>query len=157
MTGHQIATGLIILLGGLMLIAAYSDLRSRTVSNGLNAAIALLAIPFWISLGLPMWPAIAQQIGVALLVFAIFAGVFYIGAMGGGDVKMIAALALWLPAGLLLQFIMVMSLVGAALTIIIVTYHKLSKTQLNQGVPYAVAISAAGLWAVHQQYINQFS
>ncbi len=104
-----------------------------------------------------MWPAIAQQIGVALLVFAIFAGVFYIGAMGGGDVKMIAALALWMPAGLLLQFIMVMSLVGAALTIIILTYHKLSKTALNQGVPYAVAISAAGLWAVHQQYINHFS
>ena len=157
MNGHNIATGLSVLLAALMLIAAYSDLRSRTVSNGLNAAIALLAIPFWMSLGLPLWPAIAQQIGVAFVVFAIFAGVFYVGAMGGGDVKMIAALSLWLPAGLLLQFIMVMSLVGAALTIMFVTYHKLSKTQLNQGIPYAVAISAAGIWAVHQQYINQFS
>jgi prepilin peptidase CpaA len=157
MSGHQIATGLSVVLALLMLIAAYSDLRSRTVSNALNLSIALLAIPFWLSLGLPLWPTILQQIGVALLVFAIFAGVFYIGAMGGGDVKMIAALSLWLPAGLLLQFIMLMSLVGAALTILIIIYHKLSKTQLNQGVPYAVAISAAGIWALHQQYINQFT
>jgi prepilin peptidase CpaA len=157
MSGHHIATGLSAMLVMLMLFAAFTDLKSRTVSNALNLSIALLAIPFWIALGLPLWPAMAQQVGVALLVFAIFAGVFYIGAMGGGDVKMIAALSLWFPAGLLLQFIMMMSLVGAALTIAIVIYYKLRKLKVNPEVPYAVAIAAAGIWALHQQYINQFA
>ena len=32
-----------------------------------------------------------------LLVFALFAIAFALGAMGGGDVKLVAALALWLP------------------------------------------------------------
>jgi prepilin peptidase CpaA len=156
MSGHIIATGLCACLALLLIIAAYSDLRSRTVSNGLNACIALLAIPYWVVLGLP-FEAMAWQIALALGVFAIFAGVFYLGAMGGGDVKMITALALWMPAGLFLNFALIMSLVGAGLTITIMVYHKISKTQLNQGVPYAVAIAAAGIWALCQQYINQFA
>jgi prepilin peptidase CpaA len=56
-----------------------------------------------------------------------------------------------------LNFALIMSLVGAGLTITIMVYHKISKTQLNQGVPYAVAIAAAGIWALCQQYINQFA
>ena len=71
--------------------------KSRTIPNWLNLAIALLAIPFWWSIGLPLWPDIALQIGVAALVFGLFAIAFALGAMGGGDVKLIGALALWLP------------------------------------------------------------
>ncbi len=153
----MIATGLCALLALLLLVAAISDLRTRTVSNGLNAAIALLAIPFWFALDLPLWPTMAQQLGMALLVFAIFAGVFALGAMGAGDVKMITALSLWMPVGLLLQFALVMSLAGAALSIGVILYYKIRKMKVNQEVPYAVAISVAGLWALHQHYINQFA
>ncbi len=89
-----------ILLGALALllvVACWYDLRSRTIPNGLNIAIALLAIPFWWSLGLALWPDAAIQLGVAVLVFGLFAIAFAFGAMGGGDVKLIGALALWLP------------------------------------------------------------
>ena len=37
-----------------------------------------------------------MQIGIAALVFTIFTGLFAIGAMGGGDVKLLGAMALWL-------------------------------------------------------------
>ena len=62
----------------------------------------LLAIPFWIATGLALWPEIPVQFGAALLVFLIFAGLFAVGAMGGGDVKMIGAVMLWIPLPLFL-------------------------------------------------------
>ena len=81
-----IALGLMGLLAMLMIAAAVSDLRSRTISNGLNATIALFAIPFWIVSGMAFWPDMPMQFGAAFAVFAVFAGLFALGAMGGGDV-----------------------------------------------------------------------
>ncbi|MEP7315232.1 MAG: prepilin peptidase, partial [Sphingomicrobium sp.] len=75
--------------------AAIVDVRTFTISNRLNAAIALLAPLYWWSIGLPLWPDAAIQIGVAAAVFAALALTFAIGMMGGGDVKLAAALALW--------------------------------------------------------------
>ena len=69
---------------------------SRTIPNGLNVAIALLAIPFWWATGLPSGPTPRCR-SASPPVFAVFAVAFAIGRMGGGDVKLIGALALWLP------------------------------------------------------------
>ena len=66
MENGTISLGLMVLLGVLMVAAAISDLRSRTISNELNAAIALLAIPFWIASGLAAWPDVPIQFGAAL-------------------------------------------------------------------------------------------
>jgi hypothetical protein len=57
---------LIAILAVLLAVAAYRDWRSRTISNGLNAAIALLAIPFWWATGLSLWPEVAIQIALPL-------------------------------------------------------------------------------------------
>ncbi len=86
------ADALIAILAAMLIVAATGDLRTRTIPNWLNGAIALGAIPFWLVSGLSVWPDMAIQIGVALAVFALFALAFQLGAMGGGDVKMVAAL-----------------------------------------------------------------
>ena len=39
--------------------------RTFTISNGLNAAVALLAPVYWWSIGLPLWPDAAIQVAVA--------------------------------------------------------------------------------------------
>ena len=88
---------LLSVLALLLLYAGYGDLKARTIPNSLNIAIALLAIPFWWASGFSPWPDMALQVGVAALAFAFFAGAFALGAMGGGDVKLIGAIALWLP------------------------------------------------------------
>src|SRR3546814_11413410 len=102
MDSGAISLGLMVILGLLMIAAAISDIRSRTISNELNAAMALLAIPFWIASGLALWPDLPIQFGSAFLVFLLFAGLFAIGAIGGGDVKMIGAVMLWIPLPLFL-------------------------------------------------------
>ncbi|AJA08804.1 peptidase A24A, prepilin type IV [Sphingopyxis fribergensis] len=152
----MISLGLMAVLGLMMIAAAISDLRSRTISNELNAAIALLAIPFWIATGLALWPDVPVQFGAAFGVFLIFAGLFAVGGMGGGDVKMIGAVMLWIPVPLFLPMLTVMAIAGGILSAVMLIHMKLRPSDKPVEVPYGVAIAAAGLWALHQQYLNQF-
>ncbi|SKB46009.1 prepilin peptidase CpaA [Sphingopyxis flava] len=155
--GHNpTALGLMALLAALMIAAAISDLRSRTISNALNGAMALLAIPFWLASGLMAWPDIPLQLGAALGVFLAFVGLFAIGAMGGGDVKMIGAVMLWIPLPLFMPTLTVMAIAGGLLSAAMLIYIKLRPSDTPIEVPYGVAIAAAGLWALHQHYLNQF-
>ena len=156
MDSGTIARGLMAVLGLLMIAAAVSDLRSRTISNELNAAMALLAIPFWIASGLAAWPDMPIQFGAAFAVFLVFAGLFAIGAMGGGDVKMIGAVMLWIPLPLFLPMLTVMAVGGGILSAVMLIHLKIRRSEKPVEVPYGVAIAAAGLWALHQQYLNQF-
>ena len=86
---------LIGLLALILVVAAVIDVRTFTISNGLNLTVALLAPLFWWSAAVPLWPDVATQVAVAGGVFVLLAGAFYAGMMGGGDVKLAAALALW--------------------------------------------------------------
>jgi prepilin peptidase CpaA len=147
---------LLAILAVLLLVASWGDLRTRTIANGLNLAVALLAIPFWWTNGLALWPDIALQIGVAFLVFALFAGAFAIGAMGGGDVKLIGALALWLPWQAVLGLLMIMSLAGGALTIAMIVRKRLARSEAALEIPYGVAIAFAGLWLISERFLYQF-
>lgn len=148
-----------ILLGALALMllgASWCDLKSRTIPNGLNLAIALLAIPFWWSVGLALWPDAAIQIGVASLVFGLFAIAFAFGAMGGGDVKLIGALALWLPFQAVIVLLFIMSIAGGALTLGMFLRHKLARRAGQLEIPYGVAIAFGGLWLISERFLNQF-
>lgn len=156
MDNGAISLGLMAVLGLLMIAAAISDLRSRSISNELNAAIALLAIPFWVASGLGLWPGAAIQFGAAFAVFLAFAGLFALGAMGGGDVKMVGAVMLWIPLPLFLPMLTVMAIGGGILSAFMLIHMKLLQSDKPVEVPYGVAIAAAGLWALHQQYFNQF-
>lgn len=147
---------LLAILAMLLLVASWGDLKARTISNGLNLCIALLAIPFWWATGLAFWPDAALQIGVAILVFAIFAGAFAIGAMGGGDVKLIGALALWLPWQAVLGLLMIMSLAGGVLTAVMMIRKRLARSEAPLEIPYGVAIAFGGLWLISERFLYQF-
>ena len=144
------------LLAAMLLAAAALDLRSRTIPNGLNLAIALLALPYYWAVGLALWPDVALQLGVALLVFAAFAGVFALGAMGGGDVKLVAAVALWLPWPGVIALLVLMSLAGGALTLAMVARQRIARPESALEIPYGVAIAFGGLWLIGQRFLYQF-
>lgn len=129
--GDVFLTFLLAALGLLLVSAGIEDARARNIANWKNAAIALLAPLWWWANGLALWPDIAVQLGLASLVFAFFVGAFAIGQMGGGDVKLLGALALWLPVQPLVGMLMLMSLVGGALTIVMVAERW---TQLRGGL-----------------------
>ena len=146
----------IALLAAAMLWAAVLDWRSRTIPNWLNGTIALLAVPYWWSIGLDLWPGVAQQIGLAAAVFALFAIAFRVGAMGGGDVKMAAALALWLPFAGIVKLLAVMSIAGGILTLAMLVAHRMAKAAGRPEIPYGLAIACGGFWVFGERILNQF-
>jgi prepilin peptidase CpaA len=146
----------IALLAAAMLAAAIGDWRTRTIPNWLNGAIALLAIPFWWTIGLDLWPGVALQIGLAVAVFALFAIAFRVGAMGGGDVKMAAALALWLPFAGIVKLLAVMSIAGGVLTVAMLASHRMAKAAGQPEIPYGIAIAFGGFWLIGERFLNQF-
>ncbi|MEH3104120.1 MAG: prepilin peptidase [Sphingomonas phyllosphaerae] len=145
-----------VLMGVLLLSAGIQDVRSREIANWKNAAIALLAPPWWIAIGLDPWPGMAVQVGVAMLVFALFVGAFAMGQMGGGDVKLIGALSLWLAPLHLLDMLLAMSVIGGALTLAMLIEHRVRRSADAIEVPYGVAIAIAGLLALREPLFNQF-
>jgi prepilin peptidase CpaA len=150
------ATILVVLLACGLAVGAGFDWKSRTIPNWLNAAIALGAVPFWWATGLHPWPDVALHVGVAVAVLAIFALAFQLGMMGGGDVKMVAAVALWLPPLAVLQLLVIMSLAGGALTLAMLVPHRLRKTAGQPEIPYGIAIAFAGMWLISERFLNQF-
>ena len=147
---------LVAILAAMLIVAAVGDLRTRTIPNWLNGSIALGAIPFWVLSGISLWPEVALQIAVAGAVFGLFAIAFHFGAMGGGDVKMVAAVALWLPAGAVLKLLVIMSLAGGVLTLAMIARHRLAKSGNQLEIPYGVAIAFGGFWLIGERFLNQF-
>lgn len=149
------------LLGALALVllsAGIEDVRFRTIANAKNAAIALAAPLWWWASGMSPWPDIAIQIGCAALVFAIFVGAFAMNMMGGGDVKLIGALALWLPLAPLLRMLLLMSLLGGALTLLMLLHKWIRRRGASDTaieVPYGVAITLAALIILCEPILNR--
>ena len=153
MTGGILAYGLLAALAIALLIAAISDLRTRLIHNWLTFGIALAAPAFWWASGLSLWPGVAGQIGLGLAAFAVLAGLFAAGAMGGGDVKLLTALALWLPWQPFLKLVVAMALLGGVLTLLCVARHRIGRHTGKLEIPYGVAIAGAGLWVLANTYV----
>ena len=49
--------------------------------------------------------------------FLLFAGAFYVGVMGGGDVKLAGGARLWFPPAGTVKLIVLMSIAGGVLTL----------------------------------------
>lgn len=152
MQGGVFTYGLLAALAIALLVAAVTDIRRRQIDNGLNAAIALGAPLFWIAAGMSLGQ-VGWQLAIAAGAFAVFAGMFAAGWMGGGDVKLLTALALWIQPLWFAQVIVVMAIAGGGLTIIFAAWHIAARREGKPAIPYGIAISGAGLWALASQYV----
>jgi prepilin peptidase CpaA len=148
---------LLIGLAAILVIAAVVDVRTFTISNRLNLTVALLAPAYWASIALAPWPGVAIQLAAGAAVFTLLAGAFYAGMMGGGDVKLAAALALWFSPVGTVRFLVLMSLAGGVLTLVLVVWHRARKREGRPQIPYGVAIAFGGLAILAQRFLNQFA
>jgi prepilin peptidase CpaA len=152
MQGGLISYALLAALATGLLIAAFTDLRRREIDNWLTAAIALGAPVFWLVTGISGLN-VGIQLGIALITFAVLVTLFAFNLMGGGDVKLLTALSLWIEPWWYFQLIVVMALVGGALTLVFGAIHLARRNTEKVQVPYGIAISAAGLWVLANQHL----
>lgn len=157
MGGFNLNIALLAALVLLLASAGIQDARTREIANWKNAAILALAPLWWWSHGMALVPDIAIQLALAGVVFALFCVAFCFNWMGGGDVKMIGALALWLPFEALAWMLIMMSLLGGALTLILVVERRIKHSEAVPEIPYGVAIALAGLIAMREPLFNHLS
>lgn len=147
-------------VGGLiaaLVYATWTDLRARIIPNPLNLGIALSAPLWWWASGMTPWPGVAIQLALAAVALVVLIGVFALGAMGGGDVKLIAALGLWLVPMDFMRMLVWMSIGGGVLTVVMLVRHKVSKSEGPIEVPYGVAIAGATIAVLTQRYLYHFA
>jgi prepilin peptidase CpaA len=147
------------LLGALaigLLVSIYTDLKRRLILNSVTGAIALAAPLYWYATSTFDWPDIGYQLLTGLGVFALFTLFFAIGAMGGGDVKLFTALALWFPWDTTIRLLLHASLLGLLVTIIFYLLHRFRGGSGKARIPYGIAIAIAGLWTSGELIFNHF-
>jgi prepilin peptidase CpaA len=150
---HAVIVALIVVLGW----AAIGDARTLIIPNRLSLAVLAL-YPAWV---LAAGPAVQPLHGLATgaVVLAIGFVMFARGLLGGGDAKLLAALAVWAGPGLVLQLMVAVTVVGGVLALATLADLLLRRTPAGryrgfQGVvamvsghpvPYGVAIALGGL------------
>jgi prepilin peptidase CpaA len=136
----------------LLLAAAGYDVRSRRIPNWSVLAIAGLFL-----IGLPFgWPVASWTACLAAMALALAIGfpLFAVRRMGAGDVKLLAAAALFTGLDHMLLLLVATAVAGGALALVALTARPYATAlaaagwpQTRPGVPYGVAIAAGAIYA----------
>ena len=167
MVANPLVLGILMIFPLLMALSASSDLLTMTIPNRICAALVLGYFALALALGLPL-KTIGVNLSCALGVLALTFAMFSRGWIGGGDAKLAAATALWTGWALLLDYGLMASLFGGALTFAVIFGRKvvlppwLARVEWiarlhhpKSGVPYGIALAAAGLFVYPQTQIWQ--
>lgn len=135
----------------ILAVAAVGDVRTYRIPNRLCAALALAGIIFVLPLGPQAWASHAASFGVvAAVVFTLW----LLRGMGGGDVKLLAAAALWIPFSELSTFVLLLAVAGGLQALVTLVARRVKRPPAGatpaerRRMPYALSIAAAGwLWA----------
>jgi prepilin peptidase CpaA len=153
-------------LAGLLLWAAVGDIRRYIIPNRLCLIIAGLAPLYWWASSGGNWPTLKLlllwQLGIGTAIFILGAVLFALNVWGGGDVKLLAALALWTPAADLAKVMFIMALCGAVIALgwLAAAKWRARQNETNSSgpieIPYGVAIAAGGLTFAGQPFLKVF-
>jgi prepilin peptidase CpaA len=147
----------LMLFPALMAFAASSDFVTMRISNKVSLALVagflLLAGLTGMSLA-----EVGSHAGAAAAVLVVAFFFFSRGWIGGGDAKLAATTALWLGFDQLLTYLIDASLLGGALTLILINVRTVPLPALLQGrgwaerlhdkdggIPYGIALALAAL------------
>jgi prepilin peptidase CpaA len=148
---HLLISGLEVAFAFALMAMAIWDIAYRRLPNWLNIAIAVAYLPYAFALGVG-WASIGLSIAVGVGVLGLGIGLFSLGLIGGGDVKLAAAIAIWIGPSLdLLRFFLLMALVGGALAVIALIWQRVTGRKATRALPYGVALAVSGLdyWLHH--------
>lgn len=142
----------------LLVAAAWQDLRSMRIADGLSLGIVASFIA-WALAGVAAGSYSFGSLGLALAcavgVFLLGALAFAAGGLGGGDVKLAAATSLFAGPGLLLDFALIVAVAGGVLGLAILAGAPIGpvtasdrtvRARLGHNLPYGPAIALGGLW-----------
>ncbi|MGY3590516.1 prepilin peptidase CpaA [Bradyrhizobium sp. USDA 4341] len=149
----------------LLFYVATIDIATRLIRNEICLALAFLGI-----VGQVAGPMqIGQSLIVAAILFLVLFVIYQRGMIGGGDVKLLVALAIGLPLSGVIELLTVTALAGGALAAVHLMMRRLPSPRLTPAgsslvrrvyaverwrhlrhapLPYGVAIACGGIWTI---------
>lgn len=145
----------------LLTVAAMSDAWRLTIPNALSMAlVGLFAVAIFLHPIAIDWPLHLAAMGIT---FAVALVLYRFGVMGGGDLKLLTAVALWIGLYDLPQLAIAIALAGGVFALALIVLRRLlmgvlvaqgNLTSLalprlllpGEQIPYGVAIAAGGIW-----------
>jgi prepilin peptidase CpaA len=150
-------TARLLLFPALMAFAAASDLFTMTISNRVSLALVAGFMALAVLGGMSLHD-ILMHFGAGAAVLVVAFGCFAMGWMGGGDAKVAASVALWFGFDHLLNYLLYVSLLGGALTVLLIQFRQwplpsllAKQAWLNRlhdkqsGIPYGIALALGAL------------
>jgi prepilin peptidase CpaA len=152
----------------LLLYVAMIDIATRLIRNEICLALALLGIAS--QFASPM--QVTESLIVATILLLLLIVIYQRGWIGGGDVKLLVALAIGLPLMGVIQLLTITALAGGVLALVhlmmrLLPYPKLApagssllrrvyaierwRNLRHAPLPYGVAIACGGIWTVFSQ------
>lgn len=149
----------------LLLYVATIDIATRLIRNEICLALAFLGIVG--QLASPM--QIGQSLIVAAILFLVLFVIYQRGMIGGGDVKLLVALAIGLPLTGVIELLTATALTGGVLAAVHLMMRHLPHPKLapagsslvrrvyaierwrhlrHAPLPYGVAVASGGIWAI---------
>ena len=149
----------------LLVYVAMIDIATRSIRNEICLVLALLGIAGQVAS--PM--QVAESLIAATILLLLLIVIYQRGWIGGGDVKLLVALAIGLPLMGVIQLLTITALAGGVLALVhlmmrLLPYPKLAPAgssfvrrvyaverwrNLRQApLPYGVAIACGGIWTV---------
>jgi prepilin peptidase CpaA len=150
----------------LIAYATISDYRHLKIPNWISVALCGVFLAY--APHFATWSDILGHIGVASAVLVLAIALYALGWFGGGDVKLLAAVALWAGPHQVFELAVLTGLIGGALGVLLLALRLLLHRRpslwcpapldrvlvwARQGVcPYGLAIGAAALICVPKMF-----
>ncbi len=152
----------------LLCIAALNDFRDFKIPNRISLGVLALYPAFVVAAPTPVdWQGGIAAGGIAFIVTFVM---FSRGWMGGGDAKLISAVAVWAGLGHLVLFALVMLVLGGMYSTFEAIrlgypkriWNRVKKLRTGEGgdvalprdaMPYGVAIAGGGLYVAMMQFL----
>jgi len=145
------------LFPAIMAFAASSDLLTMTISNRVSIILVGGFLALALMSGMPTAEVLSHA-GAAAVVLVVTFGFFSCGWIGGGDAKLAAATAIWFGFDYLLNYLLYASMLGGALTLLLIEFRLVPLPGLLAGqfwaqrlhrkdgdIPYGIALAGAAL------------
>jgi len=149
----------LLLFLGIIVAAAIYDLVTYTIPHFAPLTLIALFVFFAVWQGMP-WIAVMSHGSTGIAMLAAGWMLFAVGLLGGGDVKLFAAISLWMGWGELVNYLIMFSLCGGLLALSLLFFRRLPLANFlkrhawivtlhdrAQGVPYGIALAAGAFLA----------
>ncbi|KAB2916090.1 MAG: peptidase [Hyphomicrobiaceae bacterium] len=133
------------------------DIFTMTIPNRVSAVMVLAFFPLAVLAGLDAWD-VAAHVGAGALALVIGIGLFAGGWFGGGDAKLMAAIALWVGFESLPAYFLCVAMAGGMLAMLFSSIRSVPLPRVflgegwalrlhrpDGGIPYGIALAAGAL------------